>query len=684
MKRARRRAVPSLRDREKDAKDLVRSPWVEIILIASTAIVFFQARHFEFVNWDDPQYITENPNVQDGLTWQSVWWALTTGYTPYWHPVTWLSHLVDVQFFGFDAGAHHLVNAVIHVLNSVLLFHWMGRLTGRAGAAAVVAAVFAVHPLHVESVAWISERKDVLSTFFVLLTLQAYVVYAKHGKPSWYIGALGSFVFALMSKPMVVTLPLVLLLLDFWPLCRLESTGKWSAAWRRIVFLEKLPFLAAAVAISIVTLTIQLQVGAVAPLAALPIHLRVSNALVSYVAYLRMSVWPMNLAAFYPLHPPSLWIVVGAALGLLTVSAVAILWRHRYPSLFVGWFWYLITLAPVIGFVQAGEQALADRFMYLPLIGLLMIVTWIIAGLLGNWPAGRRVAQLTAVIGVVLYTMLARAQAEIWADSISLWRHALSVTSGNYKAHEKLGEALREHGQLDEAAASFRMALAVAPPGSPLYAAIIRNHLGLVLIQQGKTDDAIVELEHAVRLNPKFTEAHLNLGNALAEQGRLADALSHLTTAIQLEPSLVEAQIGSGNALLKQNKAGEAAPHFRKAIQLKPGLAQAHTGLGSALAMQGFLDGAVVEYREALRLDPQSSITHYDLAIILIKQERLDEARQHLETALAIDPTFRAAREAYQYIQKLKGQMAAGKGKRRGSCPDHSSFGLMSPTFVSS
>ena len=452
-----------------------------------------------------------------------------------------------------------------------------------------MAAIFAVHPLHVESVAWVAERKDVLSTCFWLLTIAGVCrVRAAPCDGGTYVLALGLYALALMSKPMVVTLPFVLLLLDVWPLQR--------ARWARLI-VEKIPLLTLAAATGVATLVVQSRVGAVAGLDALPLHARVSNAAVAYVIYIWKTIWPTNLAPFYPYRAISPTLVLTAAIALIAASIAVVRLRHRAPYLLTGWFWYVITVAPVIGLMQAGEQAWADRFMYVPMIGLLIIVSWGIPRLLTGTSVTRYLPGAALVI-ICALAVAARAQVAHWSDSLSLWQHAARVTEGNYVAYEKLGEAFRDRGQLEDARDNYARAMTLAPPGSPKYAAIICNNLGLILTRQGRPDEAAAQFAAAVRFNPDFAEAHGNLGNALAAAGRLAEATEHYRAAVRLKPDFTEARVGLGSALLSQGQAAEAMPHLREAIRLRPDLAEAHNGLGAALALQGEVDRAMTEYAE--------------------------------------------------------------------------------------
>lgn len=617
-------------------------------LVALNLFVYWQTRHFQLVNWDDPSYITENPMVLGGLNRSSAWWALTTGHSPYWHPMTWLSLLLDVTLFGADAGAYHVTNLLFHLANTLLLFEVFRRMTGAIGPSAFVAAIFAVHPLHVESVAWITERKDVLSGFFWMLTLAAYLGYVKHRGWPRYVLVLIAFGLALMSKPMVVTLPVVLLLLDVWPLDRWSGGSRWTA-----LVLEKVPLAVLALATSVATVIVQHRVGAMAGLQALPSTTRAANATIGYVAYLWKTIWPSHLAAFYPQFEISAARVAGALLVLVVITAAALYLRKAHPYVFVGWFWYLVTIAPVIGLLQSGEQGMADRFMYIPMIGLSIIVAWSAESWLmarGRSALGPRIAVAAGAAIVVACAVAARAQTAHWENSLELWSHAARVTPESYIAHENLGQALREQGRLDESRASYERALAFAPPRSPAYPAVIHNSIGMVLTRQGRSAEAMEEFAAAVRMNPGFAEAQSNLGNALASGGRPAEALPHYQEAVRLKPDYAEPRVGLGSALLKLGRAADAIPHYREALRLDPALAEAHNGLGGALATEGHDEQAMAEYREALRLKPGLPTAHLNIALLLIKKGDLMEARRQLEAALSIDPDYLPAQQALRAI----------------------------------
>jgi Tfp pilus assembly protein PilF len=530
-----------------------------LILIAATVIVYAPVRHFGFVRWDDPDYVTDNVPVARGLTWQGAAWAFTSAHAANWHPVTWLSYMLDVQLHGMNAGPQHVTNLVLHVLNAVLLFGVLYRMTAAWGRSLFVAGLFAVHPLHVESVAWISERKDVLSTLFWMLTMWAYVIYVR--RPGWrrYLPVAALFALGLMAKSMLVTLPFVLLLLDFWPLRR--------AGWVRLVR-EKLPLFVLAALSSVVTFVVQRHVGAVAGFERFPLVLRLTNALASYLGYIGKMLWPARLAAFYPLSVriPVLQASLGALL-LTAVTIVAIRAGRRHGYFLVGWLWYVGTLIPVIGLVQVGRQSMADRYTYVPLIGLFLIAAWGAPELVGRWRYGRIALPAAAACVLLACAVLARAQVGNWSDSASLWQHALEVTEDNYVAH---------------------------------------NNFGAVLLKQGETGEALPHIVEALRIKPDFADAHNNLGMVQVQQGKLDEAIPHFIKALRIDPDFAEAQYNLGTILVRQGKLDEAAQRFAEAVRIKPDFMEAQNNLGGVLMRQGKLDEAVQRLAEALRINPDS------------------------------------------------------------------------------
>lgn len=627
-----------------------RTALVALALIVVTAWVYAPVRAFDFVNWDDQLYLTENPHVQAGLSWANLLWAMTTTHSPYWHPMTWLSHMLDVTLFGMNAGWHHVTNLVIHLLNTVLLFGVVQRITRETGKSAFVAAVFAVHPLHVESVAWLAERKDVLSTCFLIATIWMYILYVERPRAARYAAIVFVYALALMAKPMVVTLPFVLLLLDVWPLCRIgKPDDPWHGAARAVV--EKIPLLALALGVSVATVIVQKQVGAVPGLDALPLVPRVKNALVGYVMYVWKTVWPTRLAPFYPYRTYPMFVVLLAAAALVVATVLAISAWRRWPFITVGWLWYVITVAPVIGLMQAGEQAMADRFMYVPMVGLLFIAAWGGSAILARGGVRMRAQSGLAAVLIAVFAAAAHAQTEHWADSVTLWRYALQVTDPNSVTYENLAQALRERGQLDEAFANYERALHLAPANSPRYVATIQNDLGLVRLRQGRPDEAESHFEAAVRLDPSFAEAQNNYGNVLAAEGKFADAIPHYRAALALKPDFADALVGMGGALVREGRPDEATLQYREALRLDPRLAQAHNGLGSALILQHRDDDAMQEFNRALELKPDLPSAHLNIAIVMLRKGDTAGARRHLETALSIDPAYEPARNVLARIR---------------------------------
>ena len=575
-------------------------------LAVVTLAVYAQVAGHGFVSYDDPDYVSGNPYVRAGLTRAGLSWALTTGHAGNWHPLTWLSHMLDCQLFGLRPGAHHLTNVLLHTANALLLLVLLRGMSGALWPSAAVASFFALHPLHVESVAWVSERKDVLSTFFWMLTLLAYWRYTRRPSPGRYLPVLVLLALGLMAKPMLVTLPFVMLLLDVWPLGRLPLAAPEGrdtpsversalrqearpssdprarkvrrpaapprarggrAAWRtglRLV-LEKVPFVGLAAASSVVTFAVQLRGGAVAPVDALPFAARVANALVACAAYLGKMIYPVGLVIFYPHVPLPAWQVVGAGLALAAGSWLVIRLAPRRPWLLVGWLWYVVTLLPVLGLVQVGDQAMADRYTYVPLIGPFIMLAWSAAEVARRRPACRSMVAASAGILLAGCAAATGLQLRYWRSSMTLFEHAVEVIPDNYVAQLSLGNALAERGRLDDAIAHYLAALRVKPDLAKAH-----GNLGVILARQGKLDEAVAQYAEALRLNPDLPETHNNLGAALADRGRLEEAIAH----------------------------------YERALRLKPDYPDAHTNLGMALAAQGNIDLAIAHYTEALRLDP--------------------------------------------------------------------------------
>jgi tetratricopeptide (TPR) repeat protein len=513
-----------------------RPLWVSLSLIVANLVIYAPVRLYPFVNTDDAVYVTANPNVLRGLSWSNVQWAFTDAKVPYWHPLTFLSHMLDVQAFGTNAGGHHVTNVILHAASTVMLFGLFLQMTGALGRSAVIAGLFGLHPLRVESVAWIAERKDVLSTLFWIATIWAYVRYARRPGTRRYAAVIVLFALGLMAKPMIVTLPFALLLLDYWPLERvtLDSTSlRQLGASIRALLKEKIPLFALAFFASLVTFTAQRQVGAVESLEAVPFTLRAANALNSYVAYIGDLIWPAQLAALYP-YPKTVSVasVLTAILVLAAVTALVVAARRKYPYLLVGWLWYLGTLLPVIGLIQVGPQARADRFTYVPHIGLLMMLVWGIPDLMRRWSNRRVVLVPLAACALAACTVVATRQVQSWRDSTTLWEHTLKVTSENGVAHYNLGVVLSATGQSDDAIRHLREAVRLEPDFATAH-----NRLGLALNRRGDLAGSTAQLAEVVRLMPNSAEAHANLAVSLAKEGKNAEAIAEFSQAVLLNPS---------------------------------------------------------------------------------------------------------------------------------------------------
>jgi tetratricopeptide (TPR) repeat protein len=611
--------------------------WIYCLLLLATFSAYAPARHLGFVNYDDPEYVADNQHVRSGITAGGVVWAFTSREAANWFPLTRLSEMLDCQLFGLDSTAHHLVNVIFHGLAAVMLFAFLHRATGARWPSALVAFLFALHPLHVESVAWVSERKDVLSALFWFLSLWAWVNYASRKERGWYVTALVAFVLGLMAKPMIVTLPLVLVLLDLWPLRRRALSTEALA--------EKIPFFALSAAASIATYLFQRGSGAVVDLVSVPFGTRVENALVCYVVYVAKTLWPTSLAVFYP-YPPDfpIWQVLLAVAALAGMTLVVLRCHRARPYLAAGWLWYLVTLLPVIGLVQVGSQQRADRYLYVPMVGLTIILAWGAADVVARWPQLKPVAIALAVLACATCGVLTSAQTEYWESSESLFRHALQVTTGNYLAHYNLGLALSSNPErLNDAVREFEAALRIRPDYADA-----RNNLGVALWKTlGRSSEVLADYQTALRLAPNSAAAHNNLGNALSNlSDRLPEAIAEYEAALRLKPDYAEAHNNLGTALSNvSGRLPEAIAQYQSAIRLKPDYANAHYNLGNALAkLPDRLPEAIAEYRAALRIEPDSVEAHNNLAAALSRDPAsLPEAITEYHAALRIKPDFAEA-----------------------------------------
>lgn len=649
-----------------------------LLVVVATFAVYAQVIGFDFINYDDPHYVVDNPRVQQGFSWESIKWAFTTTYASNWHPLTWLSHILDWNLYGPKAGGHHLTNVLLHIASALVLFFTFRLMTGTIWRSGFVAALFALHPMHVESVAWVSERKDVLCGLFWMLTMLFYSRYIKtwevHERANttasiYYALALVCFALGLLAKQMLVTLPFVLLLIDIWPFNRLRSFG-----WKSLVRLtgEKIPFFVVAAIFVLIAVWSQNAGRAIASVSSLPFDQRFENAVVSYLRYFCKFVWPSNLSVFYPY--PAVWpldIFIAGAMFLLFGFVVAI-WRlKRNPAIFVGWCWFLGTLVPVIGIIQVGSQSMADRYSYIPFIGLFVIVAWSVP----EYFFGNHLRKWTASVAAILFLgvccILATIQTRFWKTSDALFRHALESTEQNGVAHLSYGVDLLLRKQTNAAVEQFKAALNVNPGDSLAYANLagiavsqgdwdeaernfqaalrispddfaLHNSIGLALARQGKFAEAIDHYKQALELNPDSSKVAYNLGNAYWQDGKLEEAKEAFKIALHIDPKDVAAHLNLGALLLAQQKLDEAEDHLLTAIRLRPDLADAHRNLASVYIARhkpglsdGFQERAIEELGEAIRVDGKDAAAHFQLAMVLAA--RFDTTNAILEYQKALE-----------------------------------------------
>lgn len=643
--------------------DTLRRSLTCVLLAAATVAVYWGVHRFEFTNYDDWEVALKNPVVHQGLTAQSVAWAFTTHFYDYWHPLAWLSHMLDVQLFGLNAGLHHVTSLVIHVLNVWLVFLVFGRLTGAWERSAFLAALFALHPLNVDSVAWIAERKNVLSTTFWLLTLWAYARYAARPAAGRYLLTLGLFALGLMAKPMLVTLPFVLLLLDYWPLRRLElpflrrieasNADAWSVGnpLPRLL-LEKLPFLLLALASTAITYGTASAKGFVASTEKFPMVIRLLNVPVAYVAYLWKLIWPVDLAVFYP-HPGlwPLWKIAGASAILLGLSLAVFAQYRRHPYLFVGWLWFLGTLVPVIGIIQTGGQFIADRWAYVPQLGFFLALVWAASDLASGSSARRRWLRWTGGLALAGCAALSTFQVRHWQNTVTLFRHALTVTTNNHVAHYNLGLALMEQGQVEEPLRHFSEAVRIRPEYEDAH-----NNLGLALASLGRWQEATNHLIRACLANPAYSKAHHNLGSAFFTLGNLREATNQFRQALSLNPTNADTWYNLGVALANMGHPDQAASSYAQALRLAPRDAATHHWMGKALAAQGQRTEAIGHFSEALHLQADYQDAHFSLGVELSGQGEFNGAFTHLSEAVRLNPDHAEARSKLAIVLNLLGR----------------------------
>lgn len=632
-----------LNERNERSMKGIRHPklLISLLLALLVLVAFWPVRGDKFINLDDNLYVFDNPYVKQGLTPESIAWAFKTFYGGFYIPITWCSFMLDHQMYWLNPAGYHLTNLLFHLLNSILLFLALQKMTGSLWKSAFTAALFAVHPLHVESVAWVTERKDVLSTLFWMLALLSYIHYTRYLRVKNYLLTLLLFVLGLLSKPMVVTLPFVLLLLDYWPLQRFQSAGPpakkedppgpsgrgaFSKKRGMPLVTEKVPFLILSAMSGAATISARLSGGGLVSSENLSFPARIANALVSYVAYLGKMVLPTKLAIVYPLQGmPPLLEALGALALLACLSAFAVKKVRQAPFLVTGWLWYLGTLVPVIGIIHVGNQAMADRFTYVPLIGLFLIIAWGVPEILKRWRYKRIALALASGAVIIFLGIGTRAQVKYWKDTITLFEHALDVTRDNAVVHFNFGATLYNQGRIKEAIAHYREVVRIDPRN-----ANVHYNLGLAYAEMGELQPAVAHYEDALRIDPDYPLAHNNLGIVLDRMGRFEEARVHYLKAIEMDPNSEKAHINLGVNLAAQGKYGQAIRQYRRVLDINPQSPVAHLNLGSALANQGKCPEAIGEYQQALKIEPDLAEARFQLGLLYaFRRDRASALRQY-------------------------------------------------------
>jgi protein O-mannosyl-transferase len=606
-----------------ESKRFRRTLLIGFMLAAVTLILYWPVQSFDFV-YDDELYITDNRPVHEGLSVEGLKWSFTTFHAGNWHPLSWISHRADVEAYGLNAGSHHRTSMLIHAAGTVLLFLVLSSMTGALWCSALAAALFAIHPLHVESVAWVAERKDVLSGFFWILTMVAYACYVKHPTIPRYLLVLLSFVLGLLSKPILVTLPFTLLLLDYWPLGRFTGAttafDRWvsrsavsgRSATMRVV-MEKVPLLIPVIPLCIITVVAQKRAGALISLDRIPVQDRIANAAVSYMEYIWKMLWPVDLAVLYP-HAglPPAWKIVIALLLLVLISSLVVRKAREFPFLLVGWLWYLGTLVPVIGIVQVGSQSMADRYTYIPLVGLFIAISWGVKSIVESQPKWRHAFIVFVLIALSGLFLTARAQVETWKNSLTLFGHALLVTDVNPVAHHNIGAFYLDQNDCQKAVPHFLKAIEMKENYADPY-----HGLGVCALRETPPADAMKLFTKALEINPLLTRALIDRGAVFMKQGKFDEAADDFRQALRTDPDSEGALTNLGMLSIQQGKPGEAELHLREALRINPHSAQAHNNLGIALFVQGRTVEAVDQFRQAHALAPQDRAIEKNLQHVL-------------------------------------------------------------------
>lgn len=635
---------------------------LSFLLVLVTLGLYWQVPTFEFLEYDDMVYVTDNTHVQNGLTFKGLVWAFSSLEMGFWHPLTWLSLMVDSEIFGSNPGGYHLTNLLLHIASTVLLFLLLERMTKAKWRSAFVAVLFALHPLHVESVAWIAERKDVLSGFFWMLTMWVYLRYAERPEVSRYVVVFLVFILGLMAKPMLVTLPCVLLLMDIWPLGRTgwrimgneRGDNAGQAGTERVplyrLVIEKIPLLCASLAVGVVTIVSEDRFGALHSLESIPVNLRVANVFISYVEYISKMFWPHRLAAYYT-YPGQwpLWQVAGSFFILFIVCVLVIYWAKKFPYLAFGWFWYIGTLVPVIGIIKVGSFSVADRFTYIPLIGLFIMVAWGVHDLFRKSPYKETVLAMMGGTVLVVLMAVSSLQVQYWRNTTVLFRHALDVTENNTVMHYFMGNFLFREGNVDQAIRHYREAVKIKPDFDDGH-----DKLGRALSYKGLHAEAVQHYQQAIRINSAKADFHYHLACSLEHLGKTDEAALAYRAALGVNPRYAEAHNNLGVIARRSNDIDRAIEHFQNALKINARYAGAHYNLGNALVKQGKTEEAVERFETALRIEPNFASAHYALGDALLKMGKRNDAILHFTRAVEINPGFDDAKRKLSSALRLK------------------------------
>ena len=619
-----------------------------LVMLALILFIYWPVQSYEFLNYDDQGYVTSNNLVQSGFSYNTISDAFSKIYLGNWHPLTMLSHILDWQLFGMRAGGHHWTSVIIHICNAVLLFLLFRAMTGAVWRSAFVAALFAVHPINVESVAWIAERKNVLSTFFWFLTMILYVWYAK--SPNWkrYLLVFISFAWGLMSKPMLVTLPFALLLLDYWPLGRAKikyqhadqaaKTIDVKKREEKILFLvlEKVPLFILSAISSYITIFAQKNAEAMVNLQSFPLFYRLGNAVISYGLYIKKMFWPFDLAVFYPLnYHMSLWHVILSVLLLIVITTFASVKFRRSPYLIVGWLWFLGTLVPVIGLVQVGDQAMADRYAYVAFIGLFIMLTWGASDILRKYLSSGIILAIALSV-IISMTIVAHGQVKYWQDTFTLFSRALAVTKNNAVAHSNVAGELLVQNKVDEAMVHCEKALLLTPND---YNTLVR--VARAYSVRSEQDKAVDALRRAIQVRPEYVRAYDDLYFLMMQTGKTKEALEVYRKAVETVKDNPDIYYHFGTALARQAHYDESIIQYKRALQLRPYDADVINNYGMVLMFSGKNDEAINLFKKTIKINPDHANAHYQLSIIMKQKGLMDEANYHYQEAVRVNPAYK-------------------------------------------